>query len=321
MSEVAAARRCGRAALALALAVASCQPLPHPFADDKPPAALLKVRDTAGVSIAPLVGSPAAIGRQLADAMAKAFLKRDIPASDKTASLDSYQLYGRLVESRPRDGRVTLLALWWLYDGNGKIVGKRSADVVAAAGSGRLTADGPIARLASLSADKLAPLLVGNQPAAASPTPAPGRIRVAIDRIAGAPGDGATALKTAVATVLQRQNLAIVAAGGKADLHVAADVSVSPAAPGRQHITIVWHVRRADGTEIGTVGQQNDVPQGQLTGRWGAVAYDVAVAAAGGLMQLVERGAPPPASATQAANVYHNEQETIKGPKRLHPPE
>ncbi|HTT80674.1 MAG TPA: hypothetical protein VMF86_13425 [Stellaceae bacterium] len=288
-------------ALLLALAVASCQPLPHPFADDKPPAALLQVRDTSGISIAPVVGRPAAVGERLADAMAKAFLKRDIPASAKTSSLDSYQLYGRLVESRPRDGRVTLLASWWLYDAAGKIVGKRSAEIVAAAGGGRSAAAAPIARLASLSADKLAPLIIGKQPAAPPPTPEAGRIRVAIGKVVGAPGDGASSLQTAITAVLQRQNLAIVARGGKADLHITADVTVSPAAQGRQHVKIVWHVRRGDGTEIGTVAQQNDVPQGQLAGPWGAVAYDVASAAAGGLMQLVERGAPP-ASATQAAN-------------------
>ncbi len=302
MSEAAAVRRCGRLALSLALAAASCQPLPHPFADDKPPAVLLALRDTAGVSIAPLVGPPAAaVGKQLADAMAKAFLKRDIPASDKTASLNSYQLYGRLVQSRPRDGRVTLLALWRLYDAHGKIVGKRSAEIVAAAGGGRAAADAPIARLASLSADRLVPLLVGNQPVAPAPAPAARRTRIAIDQVAGAPGDGATSLQTAIAAVLQRQNLAIVAPGGKADLRISVDVTVSPSVPGTQHVRIIWHVRRRDGTEIGTVAQQNDVPTGQLAGPWGAVAYNVAVAAASGLMQLVERGAPP-ADATQAAN-------------------
>jgi hypothetical protein len=301
MSDAARARRCGPLALSLTLAAASCQPLPHPFADDKPPAALLQVRDTAGVSIAPLVGQPAVVGRELAGAMAEAFLRRDIPASAKTASLDSYQLYGRLAESAPRDGKVALLAVWWLYDAKGKIVGKRSAEVVAAAGKGRAALDAPVAQLANLSTDKLAPLLVGNQPAAVPLAAAADRVRIAIDKVAGAPGDGANSLQTAIAAVLQPQDLTIVASGGKADLHISADVTVSPATPGSQHVRIVWHVRRGDGTEIGTVAQQSDVAEGKLAGPWGAVAYDVAVAAVDGLMQLVERGAPP-AYATQAAS-------------------
>ena len=51
-------------------------------------------------------------------------------------------------------------------------------------------------------------------------------------------------------------------------------------------------MRRADGAEIGTVGQENDVPKGLLDGPWGDVAYSVAIAAADGLAQLIARGAP-----------------------------
>src|SRR5260370_29578807 len=100
------------AGLALAALVASCQPLPHPFADDRPPDALLKVRDVAGVSIAPIEGEPAAVAATLGAAMASALLKRDIPASDKTTSLGSYQLYRRLAEERPQRRKCSLTAHW-----------------------------------------------------------------------------------------------------------------------------------------------------------------------------------------------------------------
>ena len=92
------------AGLAVAGLIAACQPLPHPFADDRPPAALLKVRDVAGVAIAPIEGKPGAVAEKLGAAVASALLKRDIPASDKTTSLGSYQLYGRVAESRPQRG-------------------------------------------------------------------------------------------------------------------------------------------------------------------------------------------------------------------------
>src|SRR6266446_8200086 len=93
-------RRFRLAALAATALVAACQPLPHPFADDRPPAALLKVHGVAGVSIAPVEGEPAAVAATLGAAVASALLKRDIPASEKTTSLGSYQLYGRLAEAR-----------------------------------------------------------------------------------------------------------------------------------------------------------------------------------------------------------------------------
>src|SRR5713101_6052122 len=104
------------APLALAALLAGCQPLPHPFADDRPPAELLKVPDVAGVSIAHIEGKPTAIAAKLSAAVASALLKRDILASDKTTSLGNYQLYGRVVESSPSRDRATVTAYWRLYD-------------------------------------------------------------------------------------------------------------------------------------------------------------------------------------------------------------
>jgi hypothetical protein len=281
---------------------AACQPLPHPFADDKPPAALLEIRDTAGVSIAPLVGHPAPVVKTLGAAVAKALVKHDIPASDKTASLDSYQLYGRVVESLPDNGRTTLTALWWLYDAKGRIVGKRSVQVAAAAQDWRTPGSAQVDRLAGLSADQLAPLLEDKMPVAVAPAVAAKRVRIAIDTITGAPSNGGNALATAAAAILRQRNLDVVEDAGTADLRVSCSVSVSPAGSGQQHVKIVWHVRRADGTEIGTVGEENDVPKATLDESWGDTAYSIATAAGDGLMQLVARGAAAPEVAPQAAN-------------------
>ena len=114
-------RRFRRAVLAAAALTAACQPLPHPFAEDRPPAALLGVRDSAGVSVAPIEGEPSATAAKLPAAVASALLQREIPASDKTTSLGSYQLYGRLVEDRPQRGKPSLTANWRLYDARGEI--------------------------------------------------------------------------------------------------------------------------------------------------------------------------------------------------------
>lgn len=276
---------------------AACQPLPHPFADDRPPAALLRVRDLAGVSIAPIEGQPAAIAQKLGAAVAAALLKHDIPASDKTASLDSYQLYGRIAEARAQRGNATVSAYWRLYDAKGRTVGEHDSRVDAPAGEWESASASPIERLAGLSADGLAPLLEDEAPvASATEASAGGRTRVLVHAVSGAPGDGGKSLTAAVAAVLQRQDLALVEKDQKPDLTVDGEVSVTPLKPDKQHIKIVWHVRRADGAEIGNVGQENDLPQGRLDGPWGDVAYSIAIAAGDGLMQLVARGAPPPKS-------------------------
>jgi hypothetical protein len=280
--------------VAVALLLAACQPLPHPFADDRPPAALLRIRDVAGVSIAPIEGKPAATAEKLGAAVAKALLKHDIPASERTASLDSYQLYGRIAQAASHDGGATVTARWRLVDAKGKTVGERATTADAAVKDWEAGSEAAVDKLAGLTAGELAPLLVDETPVEAPA--AESRARIAIGTIAGAPGDGSTSLATAVAAVLKRKELAIAAAGQKADLSIEAEISVAPAQSGKQHVKIVWHVRRADGAEIGTVGQENDVPKGMLDGPWGDVAYSVAIAAGDGLLQLVERGLPSPKS-------------------------
>jgi len=286
--------RVGRlAGVALAALVAACQPLPHPFADDRPPAALLKVRGIAGVAIAPVEGEPAAVAATLGAAVASALLKRDIPASDKTTSLGSYQLYGRLAEARPPRGKASLTAHWRLYDARGETVGEHSARLEGEAREWATGDASAIARLAKLSVEGLAPLLEEEAPVEAS---GGGRTRIAIRGISGAPGDGAKSLAAAVATVLRRQDVAIVENGQPADLTIDGEVSVAPVKAKQQHVKILWRVGRAGGAEIGTVGQENDVPGGILDGAWGDLAYSVAIAAGDGLMQLVARGAPEPKS-------------------------
>ena len=120
-----------------------------------------------------------------------------------------------------------------------------------------------------------------------------GRLRVAVRRVTGAPGDGGTSLAGRRQRVLRQQDLTVVEPGGKADVTIDGEVSVAPAGSGKQHVKIVWHVRDASGAELGTVGQENDVPRGLLSGSWGDVAYVVAAAAGDGLLQVLARAAPP----------------------------
>ena len=122
-----------------------------------------------------------------------------------------------------------------------------------------------------------------------------GQTRLLISGVEGAPGDGAQSLPRAIAEILKRQNVAIVTdPQATADLVLDADVVVAKPKAGKQNVKIVWRVRRKDGGEIGTVGQENDVPAGLLDGAWGDVAYMVAASAQDGIMQLVARGAPSP---------------------------
>jgi ABC-type transport auxiliary lipoprotein component len=277
----------------LALAAAACQPLPHPFADDvpKPGSPILTLRDMTSVSIAPLQGTPRATAEKLAPAMAAALQKHDIAASARTSGRDSYKLSGLIQEMPAEGGKAALVALWQLRDRSGKLLGERAERTEAPAGDWRTGNEDSVARAAAAGADQLAVLMEDKAPVEAE---AGGETKLLIRGVEGAPGDGAAALTNAIALLLKRQDVAIVSGqAAKADLVLDADVAVTPAPAGKEHVKIVWHVRRSDGGEIGTVGQENDVPKGLLDGPWGDVAYSVAAAAQDGIMALVSRGAPP----------------------------
>lgn len=296
-----------RWAAALLLALGSCQPLPHPFADDRPPASLLTVRDSAGVTIGPIAGTPEATAEKLRTAVAKELQKHDIPASATTASVASYQLGGRIEEAPPALGKARVTVFWRLQNAAGKLIGERQPFFEAAPADWSAGADGPVGELAAASADTLAPLLSDEplpHPLATVATAAEGRLRLAVAHVTGAPGDGDTSLAGSVAAVLKRHAVDVISdAKGGDMLRLDGQVTMSPATgePAKQHIKIVWSLHRADGSQVGTVAQENDVPKGSLDGAWGDVAYTVAVAAEGGILELVARSGPPPGSAPKPA--------------------
>ncbi|HEX6443170.1 MAG TPA: hypothetical protein VF007_13345 [Stellaceae bacterium] len=278
--------------LGVAGLLSACQPLPHPFADDRPPADLLTVRDSIGVAIGPIDGGPPDSVDKLGPALAGALLKRDIPASDRTTSLGSYQLYGQVGIANPKGGKPAVVAAWHLYDAQGKLIGEPTVRLDAVPKEWDSADEKLVAKLATASAEAVAPLLQDQTPSAEKAAAEDGKTRLAIAGVKGAPGDGGESLPKAVAAVLKNQDVHVVADSKKADLTLDGEVSVAPPNSGKQHVKIVWRLRRADGAEIGTVGQENDVPKGMLDGAWGDVAYSVAIAAGDGLMALVARGAP-----------------------------
>lgn len=292
------------------LLLAACQPLPHPFAGDVPKrgSPLLSLPDSTSVAIAPIEGHPRALAERLAPALAKALQKRNVAASADTTSVTSRELEGMVHEMRSADGRATLLALWRVRDPRGRLVGSRVVRIGGTAKDWRAADKRAVARIAAVNAEALATLLHGTTPSQAAGAPAVrGRAaaqagpRLRIGAISGAPGDGDAALARAIALTLAEQHIAIVTdPKAKADLVLDATVAIGKPKAGMQHVKIVWRLRRPKGGQIGTVGQQNDVPAGSLDGKWGNVAYAVATAAQGGIRRLAA-GAASARSAPNAA--------------------
>jgi hypothetical protein len=292
-----AMRRVVNAAAAMGvLSFGACQPLPHPFAEDVPRrgAPILLLRDSTSVTIAPIEGKPRATAEKLGPAMASALQEREIAASNKTASIGSYELIGRIQGMAPANGKAALVALWELRDASGQRLGERAERVEASVGDWEAGDDDAVARLAGASAAQLAAIIQDDAPTEAETG---GRPRLFIGTVTGAPGDGDKSLSRAITELLKKQDLTIVTdPQAEADLVLDAEIAVAKPKAGKQNVKIVWHVRHKKGAdEIGTVGQENDVPTGLLDGAWGDVAYMVAVSAQGGIMELVARGLPQPA--------------------------
>jgi hypothetical protein len=280
--------------LAAALAAAACQPLPHPFAADapRPGSPILTLRDSASVTIAPVQGTPRATAEKLGAAMASALQQLEIPASDKAASIGSYELIGKIATTPASAGKSALVAVWDLREPSGLSLGERTERLEAPMRDWEEGAQDAVTRLAAASAARLAAMLQDEAPAEAETG---GQTRLLISGVEGAPGDGTDSLPRAITEVLRRQDITIVTdPEAKADLVLRATVVVAKPNAGKQNVKIVWYVRRKDGGEIGTVGQENDVPAGLLDGPWGDVAYMVAASAQDGIVQLVARGAVPP---------------------------
>ena len=283
-----------RAAIGLGLLVSACQPLPHPFAADRPSAALIAAPDTFDVAVGHVDGDPRATAEKLPKAVAEELLKHSIPASDETASKVSYQLAGRIDEHPDQPGQSVVTVHWQLRDPRGNVVNERSDRLAAPTRDWDEGNEAQITQLAAASAAGFASLMVAAAPPPPKEAPGGGRIRVAVRKITGAPGDGDNSLATSLTAILKHQDVELVDADkGKPDVDVDCDVKLDPIPGNKQHVKIVWHVARAAGGEVGQVAQENDIPHGRLDGAWGDVAYSVAMAAADGIMQLVDRGAPP----------------------------
>jgi hypothetical protein len=235
----------------LLIAVAACQPLPQPFAEDRPPldAPVLRLKDAAGVYVEPLEGAP-----QASEAMAEALRKAGTPASTTAHNRASWRLRGR------SDGSAVL---WQLVSPEGTVVGEaRDAARIAA-----LVQDPPVAQR-----DPAKPVLV-------------------VPPIEGAPGDGARSLARAMRAALRDAQVETVEGDEAGKWVLAGRVALDPPKGRQQHVRIVWQVRRPDGKQLPAVVQENDVPAGSLDGPWGDIAWAVASAAAEAIVPMLEKAA------------------------------
>jgi len=273
------------AAVALALLLSGCQPLPHPFEADRPAphAPIVSLRNTTSVSVAPVGGLEPDARGQLAEAMATALQDLDVLASAESASRGSLSL---LSTARAEGSRVVVD--WRLVDPRGHPLGQGSDSAAVRLDAVNRGEAATLKALALAAAPDVAKLLQDDGPIA----PETGGLRqVVVLPVTGAPGDGRDALQLAMAAALTQAKLTVIAAqpGNPQALSVVGSVALDRPQNGQQHIAITWALMQPGGKQLGVVKQENAVPQGSLDGRWGEVANFVATAAAPGILAIIEK--------------------------------
>ena len=269
-------------ALALAMALAACQPLPQPFSHGgQPDRGLLAMPDRGGIIVLPVSEAPLATADGLAGAMVTALHAANVPSSRGGGNRDSTFLQGR-VEDDGRDARV----VWDLFAGDGALIGSHAQAIEGTpVAAWRAAEPDLMAALATASAADIAALIQGDAPVEVT-TP-----QIVVLPVEGAPGDGDARLSTAVRTALAAAEIEIAEVAGAHTLSLAGRVVIVGAGAGASDdaVEISWTVRDPTGKQLGVIRQANRVPAGSLDGQWGQVAEAVAAGTAEGVADLLTR--------------------------------
>lgn len=268
----------------LLLALAACQPLPHPLTAQMPvPNAPLAPPDSADIVVAPVAGAPPALSAALAAALRDA----DIPATTLgSGNKGSDHLLASATLHPLAPGQAAVVLAWELHAANGRLLGRGKVEGAAAEGAWRQGDAATTRVLAQKAAPAIAQVVQAPTPRAA----ATGEPLLAVGAVSGAPGDGGTTLSRAMAYALNRAHVPLVEkSGDKESFVLTGQVELSPAKAGKQQVKVRWILRRPNGAELGRIDQQNAVPAGSLDGPWGDIAFAVANAAAPGVAALIEK--------------------------------
>ena len=112
---------------------------------------------------------------------------------------------------------------------------------------------------------------------------------VAITRVTGAGETGNGELAGALARVLTDAGWPVQDGSRDNTLMIEGDVALGEPNGKAQTVTLRWTVKAPDGQVLGAVEQANEVPAGSLDDSWGEAADHAALAAAQGILDLVDK--------------------------------
>lgn len=287
-------------ALLAAAALAGCDTSPGPFAHapGRPPAATAIVPDAGGVVIRPIAGPPENVADALQKAMVDALALQDIPAATSGGNRRSRYLQG-LVSARPHGaGNLRLQVAWALTDPAGRSAGSKTITKDVPLVAWQRADSATLKALAGVSATAVAAMIQGPAPADVGTAH---HVPLHVYPVAGVPDVDAIALRRAMEKALRDRDYEVRPELGDNALVIAGNVALGKPDRGQVPIEISWAVLDSTGKELGRLAQNNTLSVGDGPPNLAAIAEDIAEAAAGGVVEVLD-SLPPPGGTPAAGN-------------------
>jgi hypothetical protein len=273
------------AALLIALLLAACGNLPRPFQPDDKSVEnpLLVLGDRAGLIVMPIAGvDNDDESHGFAEALAAALRRVDVNAHTGAGNRSSLVL-STFLERKPGQGSVLIL---WLSEPARGDIGTFEANVVER----DILSDTPrrrevLERIAETVAAQV------NPGAIAVPMGTP---PVFIARVDGLPTQASTPLERALDHALRRAKAEIAERPTEKSLTIAGRIAFRDLPRDKVALEVNWRVTGADGAELGTLKQENEVPAQALQRAWPEISSAIADGAAEGIMEIVSRAPRTP---------------------------
>lgn len=265
--------------------VAACQPLPRPFQPaDKHLTVeqLVALGPLTGIVVAPVEAEGLAVPARFAARVAEEMRERGVPAIADEAGEKRFVLHGRIAAATAPNGERRLDSEWRLVDPGDATHDAFEVSMRLADDAGEADTRAALAVTARQVASTLAARLAGDEGAEPAKLP-----QVAVREIDGAPDGGTALLADALTAALRMRGVHVAAAGAPQAFAVRGEIERSSAGAGRERIVLQWALLRPDGSTVGVVGQENELPAGELERQWRAAAPVIAAAAADGLLDLL----------------------------------
>lgn len=276
--------------------------VPRPFKQDKTIGPASAANAGSDVTLTGISGLPDGDAARLTAAVSRAAEPSDILVESHLTDRRTSLLEGAAIFAPEGAGRrVTLNFNWRRPDG---LLGRRFQ--VDALDPNRDSAidDATIATLGRSTAMELAAAMGVAPVAPAAPIAAlAGAPTILIEPVKGAPGDGNRALSRAMSVELATDGVDLTTDKKRARFVLAGTVAVAPTPEGSEIVQITWRILSATGAELAKVEQSNAIEKGSLNRLWGDTAYDVANAAADGLLDALQKLTAPPSESSTGSPV------------------